>query len=142
MPNASEFTVLVDQCQRFIDNRFQHDDAGAAAMMLGDGSIVIGTAPAAMNPAVELCHETEPLCAAYRRNTMVVASVCLHRDAVGRYLVLAPCGVCQERLAPHGPQVKVAVAGSSATDVQWQKLEVLMPYYWARAFPDTSGTWG
>lgn len=109
--------------------------------MLGDGSIVIGTAPDAVNSAVELCHETEPLCAAYRKNTLVVASVCLHRNSQGRYIVLAPCGVCQERLAVHGPQVTVAVAGSADTDVQWQNLEVMMPYYWARAFPDICRMW-
>ena len=98
-------------CEELIGLRFPDDDHhGAAAMLLADGTILTGTAPDAVNPSVEVCHEVEPFCAAYRLNQPVVASICLHRQPGGRVVVLSPCGVCRERLAVHGPDVRVAVA--------------------------------
>ena len=64
-PEALEATIAA--CNDLIVARFPAgDDQGAAAMLLADGSIVTGTAPSAANPSVELCHEVEPYCAAYR----------------------------------------------------------------------------
>ncbi len=58
---------MVDACQSLICERFDDDNHhGAAALLLGDGTIVTGTAPAAINPSIEVCHETEPYCAAFR----------------------------------------------------------------------------
>ena len=93
-----------------IEQRFPAGDSGAAAMLLADGTVLTGTAPRASNSAVQVCHEIEPYCGAFRLNQRVVASVCLHREPSGRTLVLSPCGVCRERLAMHGPDVLVAVA--------------------------------
>jgi cytidine deaminase len=106
-------------------------------MLLADGTILTGTAPDAANASVEVCHELEPYCAAYRLNQRVVASVCLHRQPGGRTLVLSPCGVCRERLAVHGPAVLVAVADrSDPTTVVWKTLKEVLPDYWMMAFPD------
>lgn len=38
--------------------------AGDAAMRLADGSVLTSTAPHAVNPAVETCHETGVICEA------------------------------------------------------------------------------
>jgi cytidine deaminase len=47
--------------QNLINSRFPDDgDHGAAAMLLGDGTILTGTAPDAMNASVAECHEIEP----------------------------------------------------------------------------------
>ncbi len=106
-------------------------------MLLGDGTILTGTAPHAINAAVQVCHEVEPYCAAHRLSQLVVASVCLHRRPGGRTVVLSPCGVCRERLAAHGPDVLVAVADSrDATIVVWKRLSQVLPDYWMTAFPD------
>lgn len=106
-------------------------------MLLGDGTILTGTAPVAVNPAVQVCHEVEPYCGAYRMNQHVVASVCLHRLPGGRTVVLSPCGVCRERLAAHGPDVLVAVAdGGDSTVVVWKRLSQVLPDYWMTVFPD------
>jgi cytidine deaminase len=125
-------------CQSLMEERFPEDEEqGAAAMLLGDGTIVAGTAPAAVNSSVDLCHETEPYCAAYRLNQRIVASVCLHRQQGGRAVVLSPCGVCRERLAVHGPNVLVAVPDRhDVTAVVWKPLKELPPDYWMAAFPD------
>jgi len=105
-------------------------------MLLDDGTILTGTAPDAMNPSVEVCHETEPYCAAFRLGRSIVASVCLHREPGGRTLVLSPCGVCRERLAVHGPDVLVAVAdGEDPSVVVWKSLKQVLPDYWMTAFP-------
>lgn len=129
---------LTDACRDLIGSRFPGDDhAGAAAMLLGDGTILTGTAPDAVNPSVEVCHEIEPYCGAFRLGQPVVASVCLHRQPGGRVVVLSPCGVCRERLAVHGPDVRVAVADRhDATVVVWKSLAEVLPDYWMTAFPD------
>jgi cytidine deaminase len=133
-----DLAAVVDACASLIADRFDPDaDQGAAAMLLDDGTIVTGTAPEAINPSVQLCHETEPYCAAFRLRRRVVASVCLHREPSGRTLVLSPCGVCRERLAEHGPDVLVAVAAAGdPTVLIWKPLRVVLPDYWMTAFPD------
>jgi cytidine deaminase len=68
--------ATVASCKDLIDSRFPDDgENGAAAMLLGDGTILTGTAPDAVNASVEVCHEVEPYCGAYRLNQRVVASV-------------------------------------------------------------------
>jgi cytidine deaminase len=106
-------------------------------MLLDDGSIVTGTSPDTVNASVELCHEVEPYCAAFRRERGIVASVCLHRIGDEQYFVLAPCGVCRERLANHGPDVLLAVPGASPTDVAWVSLREAMPHYWMSVFENS-----
>src|SRR5699024_12777102 len=39
----------------------------------------------------------------------IVASVCLHKNIEGQFLVLSPCGICQERLVMHGTGTLVGV---------------------------------
>lgn len=125
-------------CKQLIDTRFPDDDHhGAAAMLLADGTILTGTAPDAVNPSVEVCHEIEPYCAAFRLGQPIVASICQHREPGGRTIVLSPCGVCRERLAVHGPHVQVAVADpANPTRIVWKPLKDVLPDYWMTAFPD------
>lgn len=85
----------IEACRSLISDRFPDDEHhGAAAMLLDDGMILTGTAPAAINPSVEVCHEIEPFCGAYRLGRYA-AAVCLHRQPGGRTVVLSPCGVCR-----------------------------------------------
>jgi cytidine deaminase len=143
-PNSEALAGLLAACRRQIDDRFADgDDHGAAAMLLDDGTVLTGTAPRAINPSVEVCHELEPYCAAFRLDRAIVASVCLHREPSGRLLVLSPCGVCRERLAVHGPAVLAAVADPrDPTIVVWKRLGELLPDYWMVAFTDeVDPTW-
>lgn len=136
--DEAQLAATVDACRSLIRERF-HDEAdrGAAAMLLDDGTILTGTSPDAFNSSVEVCHETEPYCAAFRLGRSIVASVCLFQDATGRTLVLSPCGVCRERLAVHGPNVLVAVAHSEdASRIVWKSLKEVLPDYWMTAFPE------
>jgi len=105
-------------------------------MLLADGTILTGTANEAINPSVEVCHEVEPYCAAFRLGQPVVASVCLHRQPGGQVVVQSPCGVCRERLAVHGPAVMVGVADSrDSTVIVWKVLKDVLPDYWMTAVP-------
>lgn len=136
--HSNALAGVVSACQAQIEQRYPAGvEDGAAAMLLDDGTILTGTSPDAINPSVELCHETEPYCAAFRLNRRIVASVCLHRRSDESIVVLSPCGVCRERLATHGPDVMVAVAGSDdPTSVVWKSLRDVLPDYWLTAFPD------
>ncbi len=139
--NDAALSELLNACRTLIGQRFTDDDHhGAAAMLLEDGTILTGTAPTANNPAVQVCHEIEPYCAAFRLGRSIVASACLHREPGGRTLVLSPCGVCRERLAVHGPGVLVAVAdGCDPTVAIWKSLAEVLPDYWLTAFADEAG---
>ncbi len=142
-PDLSLLDATVSACRSLIAARFPDDEHhGAAAMLLADGTILTGTSPEAINPAVQTCHEVEPYCAAHRLAQPVIASVCLHREPGGRHLVLSPCGVCRERLAVHGPDVLVAVADpADPTHAQWVALAEVLPHYWMTVFPDELPHW-
>ena len=111
-------------------------------MLLADGTVLTGTAPDAANPSVEVCHEVGPYCEAFRLAQPVVASVCLHRTPDGDHRVLSPCGVCLERLAVYGADVRVAVPQPAAMyEVHWITLREALPHYWMLAFPDELHGW-
>ncbi|MGP9609885.1 cytidine deaminase [Corynebacterium sp. AOP36-E1-14] len=134
---------MVAECRGLIESRFPEEtEVGAAAVLLDDGNVLTGTSPDFANPSTSVCHEIEPYCAAYRLHRSVAASVCLHRDARGRYLVLSPCGVCRERLAMWGPDVLIAVAdrGDPST-VEWVTLQEALPRYWLTAFESEPSPW-
>jgi hypothetical protein len=64
MDHQPGLTATIEACKRLIATRFDDDaDHGAAAVLLEDGTILTGTAPEAINPAVQVCHEIEPYCA-------------------------------------------------------------------------------
>ncbi len=90
------------------------------------------------NAAAALCHEAGAFCEANRLGERVLASVCVSRSAPGRpLLILAPCGICQERLAAWGAHVEVAVAVPGQPG-RWQskRLRDLQPYDWRSAVTD------
>jgi cytidine deaminase len=115
------------------------EDGGAAAVYLEDGQILTSVCLDNLNGGVSLCHETGAICQAYTLNKRLTASVCVTRPAGSdRISVLAPCGICQERLALWGPEVSVGVgdpAGWSARTL----LEV-NPFYWGAHFAE-GGPW-
>ncbi len=114
----------------------------AAAIRLDDGSILSGIGLANFSSAAGFCAEVGPLAQAYTEDRNVIASICVNRsDDRETDLVLAPCGVCQERLALWGPDVEVGVTDAT-NPAGWssRRLEELMPFYWASAF-STENRW-
>jgi cytidine deaminase len=128
---------LVSAAIQFVEQRFPPDKewAGAAAMYLADGRILISTAPDAFNPSVEICHETGAICEAFKLDERVVATVCVSRDRTGKFRILSPCGVCQERLMIWGPDVEAAVPDDN-DPTKWlvKTLGELQPFYWRKQF--------
>lgn len=110
--------------------------AGAAALRLADGTVLTSTAPEFPNSAVQLCHETGAICEAHKLGVPVTASVCVTTAPDG-FWVLTPCGVCQERLLVHGPDVAVGVP-EPADPRRWRSLLLrdVQPHWFARAFAE------
>ncbi|TWT34056.1 cytidine deaminase [Posidoniimonas corsicana] len=127
---------LVDAAIAQAAARFPAGNGGAAALRLADGQILTSVCLETPNEAVNLCHETGAICEAYRRKATVAASVCVSREAPDApFLILTPCGVCQERLATWGPDVVAAVpAPGDATRWQAKTLRELQPHYWRNIF--------
>ncbi|MBV1780511.1 cytidine deaminase [Paeniglutamicibacter sp. ABSL32-1] len=118
------------------------DSVAAAAVVLEDGEILTSVSFDNFNAAATLCAETGAVAQAYTLGKRVVASACVTGGtAEGTYQVLAPCGICQERLAVWGPGVLAAVPGS-AGGAEWEMrtLRELNPYYWATSFT-SQGQW-
>ena len=127
---------LIQACKDFIAERFPSTDVeGAAAMYTEDGQILISTAPEVINAGTNLCHEVGAICEAYKLNKTVTASACVSRDEDGAYLILTPCGICQERLYIWGGDLEVAVpAAGDPTQWEMKLLKEVQPYYWAKLF--------
>ena len=128
---------LFQACVDFINNRFPSTESeeGAAAMYTEEGDILVSTAPDIFNAGAGLCHETGAICDAYKNNKKIVASICVSREKDGSYIVLTPCGICQERLYQWGGDVEVGVPELNDTS-KWvsKKLKEVQPYYWAKPF--------
>lgn len=133
---TSDLDRVVAACRELIQTRFRDEpDCGAAAVLLGNGSILTGTSPDFPNPSTTVCHETEPYLAAFRLNQQIQASLCLHRTKDDRFLVLSPCGICRERLMIYGTESLVGVPESDdATQVKWVRVGEMLPYYWPSIF--------
>ena len=129
---------LVDAAIQQALSRFPSGYAGAAAVRTDTGQILTSVCFDAPNSGASLCHETGAYCEANRIGATVMATVCVSRSEPGRpFLILAPCGICQERLALWGPSVEIAVAVPGDPGA-WQKklLSELQPHYWRNAVTD------
>ena len=129
---------LVDAAIQQALARFPSGYAGAAAIRTETGQILTSVCFEPPNSGAGLCHETGAYCEANRLDARVVASVCVSRSESGRpFLILAPCGICQERLALWGPDVEVAVAVPGQPS-EWESklLSQLQPHYWRNAVLD------
>ena len=127
--------TLVDAAIEQALARFPSGYAGAAAIRTHTGQILTSVCFDAPNSGASLCHEAGAFCEANRLDVHVVASVCVSRSKPGRpFLILAPCGICQERLALWGSDVEVAVAVPGKPG-EWQskRLGELQPHYWRNA---------
>jgi cytidine deaminase len=130
--------LLVDAAIQQAIDRFPVGYAGAAAVLTDTGQIITSVSFDPPNSCASLCHETGAYCEANRLGVRVVASVCVSRSEPGRpFIILAPCGICQERLANWGPDVEVAVGvPGSPSDWHSRRLAELRPHDWQHAVAD------
>ena len=115
---------LVEAAVSQVERRFPTGSGGAAALYLSDGRILTSVAFDSPNDKVNLCHETGAICEANRLNLLLTASVCVDRQSENDpFVILTPCGVCQERLALWGLDVEVAVPMPGAPH-KWQARNI------------------
>jgi cytidine deaminase len=134
---------LIDAAVDQVNRRWPAEEyGGAAAVYLEDGQILTSVGLDNINGGVTLCHETGAICQAYTLNKRVAASVCVGREpGSSEIFVLAPCGICQERLALWGPEVQVGVADpSSPSGWTARTLLEVNPFYWGARYAD-GGPW-
>lgn len=64
--------------------------------------------------ATELCMETGAILETHQFNTKVTHSICVAREnEKSEFVVLTPCGFCQERLFYWGENVKAAITDAN-----------------------------
>ena len=127
--------ILIDAAIEQAESRFQDGYAGAAAVYTEDGRIITSVAFDTYNEVANLCHETGAYCEANRLNLKVTASVCVSRATPNdKFIILTPCGICQERLAIWGKTVEVAVPDPN-DNTKWKAktLAEVQPYFWGNA---------
>lgn len=116
--------------------RYPTDWSGAAAMYTADGKILTSVYVDAPNSGVELCSETGCICEAHKFGVAITASIYISRLSEKEpFIILTPCGLCQERLAFWGGDVQVAVPNpEDATKWVSKSLREVQPFYWRKAF--------
>lgn len=129
---------LVDAAIEQASIRFPGGEGGAAALYTSRGEILTSVCFDSPNEAANLCHETGAICEAFRRDSAVTASVCVSRESPeDSFVILAPCGICQERLAVWGLDLEVAVPlGSDPTRWEARTLREVHPFYWRTPWLD------
>ena len=121
---------------KLLQSRYQNGQlAGATAMYTEDGDILTSTYPYGEGVHQRLCYETGAICEAHKNNKRIVASICLLRKTNSdQVLVIAPCGVCQERLFYWGGNVQVAIPDpKDPTHYIVKTLSEVQPHYLASA---------
>lgn len=127
---------LYDAAVALAQTRYPAGWAGAAAMYTADGQILTSVYVETPNSGGELCMETGCICDAHKLNVKVAASICVSRKAEDEpFIILSPCGICQERLAFWGGDVHVGVP-QPGDPTKWfsKPLREVQPYYWGKAF--------
>jgi cytidine deaminase len=131
--------ALVDAAIDLATSRFAGEPwSGAAALRLDNGAILTSTGPEAPNVAASLCHETGAICEAFKLGRQVITSVSVTAAAhVGEFWILAPCGICQERLYAYGPDTEVGIP-DPADPSRWRTLRLrdVQPHWYGRLFAD------
>ena len=102
----------------------------AAAARADDGAVITGVWVDAMVDSACLCAETGPICEAHRSGRRLLASICVRVVDGSDPMVLAACGVCQERLAVFGTDVLVGVGDDSSRGFAFRPLRDLRPAPW------------
>ena len=122
---------LYNSAISLVEKRYPNISGGAAAVRVSSGEILTSIAPDVKNDALSLCMEVGAYLEAHKLNEKVTHSLCIYReDKNSSFVVLSPCGICQERLVHWGGNVKVAVS-SQSNELVFKTLRELMPYHWS-----------
>lgn len=105
--------------------------AGAAAIRTTSGKILTSISPEVTNEALNLCMEVGAYLEAEKLREAVTHSLCVFRENESTsFVVLTPCGICQERLVRWGGAVLAAVSNPS-NKLLFKPLRELCPHHWS-----------
>ncbi len=122
---------LYHAAAQLIVKRYPTGWGGAAAVRTQSGKILTSVAPDVKNDALSLCMEVGAYLEAHKLNEVVTHSLCICReDEHGEFLVLSPCGICQERLVHWGGDVRAAIS-TEKNELVFKTLRELMPHHWS-----------
>ena len=130
---------LIDAAIAQALQRFPEGYAGAAAAYTSDGDILTSVCLDTPNEIANLCHETGAICEANRRGVQIIAIACVSRaEGDSDFVILPPCGICQERLMLWGDGVQAAVPDpGSASGWVSKTLRKLQPHHWTYGLDDS-----
>lgn len=104
---------------------------GAAAVLTAGGKILTSISPQVINDGLHLCMEVGAFLEAEKLGEEISHSLCLYRENENRdFVILTPCGICQERLLRWGRGVQAAVS-NPANKLIFKSLRELMPHHWS-----------
>lgn len=124
--------TLFDTAIKLIQQRYPTGWGGAAVMRTSSGKILSSVAPETKNDALALCMEVGAVLEAHKLDEAVTHSLCVCRESEhSAWLILTPCGICQERLLHWGGGVQVAVSNPQQA-LLMKPLRELMPFHWSQ----------
>ena len=124
-------TILYQNAVELIEARYPTGWGGAAAVRTESGKILTSISPDSKNEALSLCMEVGAYLEAHKLNEAVTHSLCICReDELSEYLILSPCGICQERLVHWGGDVEAAIT-TEGNKLVFKSLRELMPHHWS-----------
>ena len=124
-------TALFSKAVELIEKRYPTGWGGAAAVRVASGKILVSVAPDVKNDGLSLCMEVGAYLEAHKLDEAVTHSLCICReDEHSEYLILSPCGICQERLVHWGGDVLAAIT-TSDNHLEFKTLRELMPHHWS-----------
>lgn len=122
---------LYDSAVALIKQRYPTGWGAAAALYTDTGLVLSSVAPDTKNDALSLCMEVGACLEAHKLNQTVTHSLCMYREnETSIFVILSPCGICQERLLHWGESVQVAISNEH-NELIFKDLGSLMPHHWS-----------
>ena len=122
---------LYDAAVDLAQKRYPLGWGGAAAVRIASGKILTSVAPGIKNESLGLCMEVGAYLEAHKLNEVVTHSLCVSRESEAtEFVILTPCGVCQERLVYWGGNVLAAITNPE-NKLIFKSIRELQPYHWS-----------
>ena len=122
---------LLIAAKELAETRYPHGWGGAAAVRTTSGKILTSIAPDVKNDSLSLCMEVGAYLEAHKLNEPVTHSLCISRvDENSAFVILTPCGICQERLVHWGGDVLAGIS-NPGNQLVFMTIRELQPHHWS-----------
>lgn len=130
---------LIDEAVQLLKQRYPNSGGLAAAAYDSEGTIYSSVVFEPEWGAGGLCAETGALLEIHKAKKQLAAIVCVSRlDNVAPIYIVAPCGICQERIAHWGYAVSIGVPKSEdPTTWEAKTLNDIQPFHWSKIYLNT-----